>query len=300
MSSQSENQPKRRQRLEVAADAQTVQGEVADNFEAEHVHKVYSEIAQKFSDTRYKPWPKVLEFVLKTPSGGILIDVGCGNGKNMGRLPKESGILELGCDRSVELLSFAAQRQLPVTACDILALPFRRGCADRVICIAVLHHLATPERRLLALRQMFKLLKPGEGRMLIYVWSTEFAKSEIKKGRAGASVLEGAENETNQQQQQQRDEKNGNDLNNDQEEYGPEKPKNEAGETGNKGADVFVSFATKSTPDDEKAPGRFYHLFAPGEAEALCSKIDPENAKVVDSWYDCENWAVEVAHVGKE
>lgn len=279
----SSNQPKRRQRLEVAAEAQTTQGEVADDFEAQHVHKVYSEIAQKFSDTRYKPWPRVLDFVLKTPHGGILIDVGCGNGKNMGRLPKEAGILEIGCDRSVELLSFAAQRQLPVAACDILALPFRKGCADRVICIAVLHHLATAERRLQALRQMFNLLKPGEGRMLIYVWSTEFAKSEIKKGRADASVLEGCEDKEEEKAEID----------------APKKPDNNA-QNNNKGADVFVSFATKATQDDEKAPGRFYHLFAPGEAEALCSQIDPVNAKVVDSWYDCENWAVEVAHVGGE
>lgn len=285
-----QQEAKRRQRLEVAAGAE--KEDEADAFEREHVHNVYSEIAQKFSDTRYKPWPKVLEFVLKTPVGGILIDVGCGNGKNMGRLPKEAGILELGCDRSVDLLKIAAtERKLPVTACDILALPYRKGIADRVICIAVLHHLATTERRLKALREMFNLLIPGQGQMLIYVWSTEFAKTEIKKGRADASVL-GAEEET----------LNGETKN------GPEKPQNDAEKpketpvaAGNKkksGADVFVAFANKAQAADEKAPNRFYHLFAPGEAEALCKQIDPLRAEVVNSWYDCENWAVEVAHKG--
>ena len=47
--------------------------------------QVYEEIAGHFSDTRHSPWPKVLDFVDAIPRGGLLIDVGCGNGKYMGR-----------------------------------------------------------------------------------------------------------------------------------------------------------------------------------------------------------------------
>ena len=83
-------------------------------------------------------------------------------------------------------------------------------------------------------------------------------------------------------------------------EEGPKQPENDAKQGSNvKGADVFVAFANKATATDEKAPNRFYHLFARGEAEALCAKIDPLRAEVVNSWYDCENWAVEVAHKGE-
>ena len=46
---------------------------------------MYEEIAGHFSDTRHSPWPKVLDFVDAIPRGGLLIDVGCGNGKYMGR-----------------------------------------------------------------------------------------------------------------------------------------------------------------------------------------------------------------------
>ena len=46
---------------------------------------MYEEIAGHFSDTRHSPWPKVLDFVDAIPPGGLLIDVGCGNGKYMGR-----------------------------------------------------------------------------------------------------------------------------------------------------------------------------------------------------------------------
>jgi alkylated DNA repair protein alkB family protein 8 len=277
---QQQQAAKRRQRVETAQ-TQADDGAAAE-FEAQHVHGVYSAIAQKFSDTRYRPWPKVLEFVKATPPGSILIDVGCGNGKNLGRLAKSDGILEIGCDRSVELLQFAVQRDVPAVACDMMSLPFRAGCADRVICIAVLHHLSTAERRLGALRQMFRLLRPGTGRMLVYVWSTEFAKSEIKKGRADPSVLPAAAAAAAESDDKKREE--------------------ETTSRAGGGADVFVSFANNSnvtaeTATPENAPGRYYHLFSQGEIEALSRQISTD-AELVKSWYDCENWAVEIAHRG--
>lgn len=44
--------------------------------EREHVHKVYSEIAAHFSDTRFKPWPQVAQFLRKQPPGSFIADVG--------------------------------------------------------------------------------------------------------------------------------------------------------------------------------------------------------------------------------
>lgn len=55
----------------------------ASELEQEHVHKVYNEIAHNFSDTRYKPWPRVVEFLRLFPTGSIVLDIGCGNGKYM-------------------------------------------------------------------------------------------------------------------------------------------------------------------------------------------------------------------------
>lgn len=44
--------------------------------EREHVHKVYSEIAEHFSDTRFKPWPKIAEFLGRQQPGSLIADVG--------------------------------------------------------------------------------------------------------------------------------------------------------------------------------------------------------------------------------
>lgn len=53
----------------------------ACQLEQEHVHKVYNEIAHTFSDSRYRPWPHVAEFLRQFSSGSFVLDIGCGNGK---------------------------------------------------------------------------------------------------------------------------------------------------------------------------------------------------------------------------
>lgn len=55
----------------------------ACQLEQEHVHRVYNEIAHNFSDTRHKPWPRVVDFLNTFQSGSLILDIGCGNGKYM-------------------------------------------------------------------------------------------------------------------------------------------------------------------------------------------------------------------------
>lgn len=53
----------------------------ASKLEQEYVHKVYEEIATHFSSTRHSPWPQIVEFLRSLPTGSIVADIGCGNGK---------------------------------------------------------------------------------------------------------------------------------------------------------------------------------------------------------------------------
>lgn len=55
--------------------------EEARRYEREHVHEIYESIASHFSQTRYKPWPIVAEFLARQPVGSIGLDLGSGNGK---------------------------------------------------------------------------------------------------------------------------------------------------------------------------------------------------------------------------
>lgn len=50
---------------------------------------------------------------------------------------------------------------------------------DAILCIAVIHHLSTDERRLQAIPEIISVLQIG-GQALIYVWAKEQNKDSIK------------------------------------------------------------------------------------------------------------------------
>ncbi|KAJ5216772.1 tRNA (carboxymethyluridine(34)-5-O)-methyltransferase [Penicillium chermesinum] len=148
----------------------------AEAYEQENVHEVYQNIAQHFSATRYKPWPIVHQFLQNLTSGSIGLDVGCGNGKN---LMANRNVFIIGSDRS-ENLARIALKQHPHSAivADILRLPHRDAEFDFAICIAVVHHLSTPERRAQAIAEILRTVKRGSdlqpgGQVLIYAWALE-------------------------------------------------------------------------------------------------------------------------------
>ncbi|GLC44949.1 hypothetical protein PLESTM_001668100 [Pleodorina starrii] len=183
----------RRQGEATAAEEEDEEARLAA-LEAEYVHKVYDAIAPHFSATRFAIWPKVRSFIESLPPGGVVADVGCGNGKYFG---VRRDLAVLGSDISAGLAEVAAQRLhppgLPPSAsppaadalvADALRLPYRPASADGALCIAVLHHLSSARRRVRLLRQLLRVLRPaggsggsdgggGGGRALVTVWATE-------------------------------------------------------------------------------------------------------------------------------
>ncbi|KAF3847818.1 hypothetical protein F7725_020846 [Dissostichus mawsoni] len=137
--------------------------------EEQYVHRVYDAIASHFSSTRHSPWPRVCHFLSSLPPGSVLADVGCGNGKYLGVNPELSAV---GCDRSSALVQICAERGFQAFVSDALSVPLREASCDACISIAVIHHFSTQERRLAAVQELVRLLKPG-GRALIYVWAFE-------------------------------------------------------------------------------------------------------------------------------
>lgn len=49
---------------------------VPTEIEKKHVYDVYDKIAPHFSHTRYKPWPKVAEYLNKLEKGSLNADIG--------------------------------------------------------------------------------------------------------------------------------------------------------------------------------------------------------------------------------
>ncbi|KAM0516772.1 hypothetical protein ACHAPE_005406 [Trichoderma viride] len=142
----------------------------AEAYEATHVHSVYNAIAPHFSSTRHKPWPLISSFLTAQPPGATGLDVGCGNGKY---LPVNPTLHIFGSDRSENLVRLArSERSGEVVVADALSLPYRERSVDFVICVAVIHHLSTAERRREAIAALLRCVRAG-GKVLIYAWALE-------------------------------------------------------------------------------------------------------------------------------
>lgn len=140
------------------------------HLERKYVLESYDIIAEHFSHSRFAIWPKVRHFLNNLEENSIVFDVGCGNGKY---LSINQNFL-LGSDTSLKLLE-QAQRNKPnasLVASDAVNIPIRSDSCDAFICIAVLHHLASRQRRERAVQEMARILRKG-GRGLIYVWCYE-------------------------------------------------------------------------------------------------------------------------------
>ena len=138
------------------------------------VAHTYAAIADEFSRTRYNHWNKVKQFIESLDKYTILLDCGCGNGKYTN---VRSDLVYIGCDITNELLQHAntaksgdSMKDLFQVSCE--KLPLRTNSAGAVICIAVLHHIASFEARVNVVIGLLKSLEP-DGLAMITVWAYE-------------------------------------------------------------------------------------------------------------------------------
>ncbi len=144
-----------------------------NSFENENVHYIYDKIAKHFDTTRVIIWPKVQEFINSFKTNSIILDVGCGNGKNMGH---REDCKYIGVDICENLLKQAkTQDNCEYILSNCLNIPLLDNSIDYIMSIAVIHHLSTTDRRLGSLIEIYRVLKIG-GRALIYAWAKEQPK----------------------------------------------------------------------------------------------------------------------------
>lgn len=139
-------------------------------YEQQHVTEIYDQIAVQFDHTRHHSWPSVRHFI-----ENILIadnikigDIGCGNGRIMLQRPRNF----TGLDNCQSFVDICRQKGLDTHLGSILEIPFKNEVFDYTLCIAVIHHLSTVERRRQAIRELFRITKP-HGQILVTVWASE-------------------------------------------------------------------------------------------------------------------------------
>lgn len=150
----------------------------------------YNKIADNFDVSRVRIWNSVINF-LNDDKKGTLLDCGAGNGKNMNYATK-LGYDCIGCDISFNLLNICKNKGLNVYYSDILnILNIDNNKYDKIISIAVIHHLETIELQKKAINNLIALLKPN-GKLLISLWSYEiYDLNKFKKfTNIGANLVD--------------------------------------------------------------------------------------------------------------
>ncbi len=129
----------------------------------------YKTNADSFSKTRVSPWPATKNFLDSLPKDSKLLDLGCGNGRNMFY---RNDLKTTGFELSQELCDIVSKKGGNIIKGNIIDLPFDDESFDTILCIAVYHHLDNTEDRKKAINEIHRVLKKG-GKCFIQVWAME-------------------------------------------------------------------------------------------------------------------------------
>lgn len=140
-----------------------------NDLENKYVHNTYQIIAEHFNNSRAYLWKSVKEFIDKVPKNSIILEVGSGNGKN---LLRRSDCTNLAIDLCSEFCKISQKKGIDSLIANNLSIPYKSNSVNYILSIAVIHHLSSEERRLNAIKELVRVLKPG-GRLLIQVWAFE-------------------------------------------------------------------------------------------------------------------------------
>lgn len=145
------------------------------------VAQQYDIIYKSFDTSRVRIWNNVKKFLDVTTSSKTLLDCGCGNGKNMVYANTQGYICE-GFDISNNLLDICNEKKLTVFYSDVLNFKTNKKY-DKIIAIAVLHHLETVQEQFLAIENLIKCLK-NNGKLLVSFWSKEKFFNDLNNNKS--------------------------------------------------------------------------------------------------------------------
>lgn len=137
--------------------------------------KVWDHISDLWNDYRKEPFDVVKEFL--QGKKGLVIDIGCGNGRNM---ISNDNLGYYGVDFSANQVKAAEgftkfkkinAKLFKMSADKLDKKVFKDNMFDYGLCIAVFHCVDNKEKRLNALKEFYRVLKKG-AEALISVWNS--------------------------------------------------------------------------------------------------------------------------------
>lgn len=111
---------------------------------------------EKYDYIAEKDFNFLIKNLTQFPSGGILLDLGCGSGINGEHFQSVfPQLIIIGTDISLHLLKWA---EFPVCQSDAVYLPFKENSFDCIIAAAAFHHFPLIET---VVKECSRCLKPG-------------------------------------------------------------------------------------------------------------------------------------------
>lgn len=160
--------------------------------------KFYDLLADDFARTHASATEEFSVLSGYWQDGDRVLDLGCGNGRFYDLICQPGREIKyFGVDNSDQLIALA-KKQYPLGQFilgDGLTLPFGDNFFDKVLCVAVLHHLPGYDMRREFLRQALRVIKKGGelilvvssrernwGQMIKYFWLKLIGKSRLDWG----------------------------------------------------------------------------------------------------------------------
>ena len=190
------------------------------------------------------------------------------------------------------------------------------------LCIAVLHHLSTAERRLSGLRELVRITRPG-GLVLVYVWALEQEAKRVKKKQLKEVDFTGNNDYRTVQGNESNPDVSSKESSGTERFSGSSEPVTNKSENSSDNnftkllvnatresfeqQDLFVPWKysgpgkqqdkQRKETDESRSGGkdghvyhRYYHVFQDGELRELCSHLS--HVTVEKYYYDKGNWCV--------
>ncbi len=142
---------------------------------------VFDSIANEWEEYRSHPNTALKFFLPQVAGDDAVLEAGCANGRNLPPLAAKARIV-IAFDISPALVKFALARIAGLDNAtafkgSVTAIPLPESHFDKIFCLAVLHHLSTPESRAQAMAELYRVLKPG-GLLFVTVWNRHQKKFE--------------------------------------------------------------------------------------------------------------------------
>ncbi len=147
------------------------------DYEERTVTNIYENIAEHFNNTRSYTWNWIENYIKNITNNSLILDLGCGNGRNM-LISKNHQFI--GIDNCNKFIDICKKKELNIIKSDMCQLPFKDNSFDNCISIASFHHLCNNERRTKCLLEIYRILKP-DSTLLISVWSKKQPEKTKRK-----------------------------------------------------------------------------------------------------------------------